>query len=72
VVVQRQISGQPKRYSLLVAGVMTLLPVFCNNYTVGHKIFAACAGHNLFFGRGIIRTTLILNFILTKEESNLG
>lgn len=56
---------------MLVTGFMTFLPVFWNNYTVGPKMFAASAGDNLFFGRGIIRTIAILNLILTKVQNNL-
>lgn len=39
---------------------------------MGHKMFAACAGDNLFFRRGIIRTIAVLNLILTKAENNLA
>lgn len=55
-----------------MTGVMTFLPIFWNNYTMGTKMFAARARNNLFFGRGVIRTIAILNLILTKVENNLG
>lgn len=55
-----------------MTGVMTFLSVFWNNYTAGPKMFAACAGDSLFFGRRISRTVTMLNLILTKVKNNLS
>lgn len=52
-----------------MTAIMTSMSVFWNKFTVGYRQFAICAGDNLFFERW---TMIILNFILTIQENNLG
>lgn len=51
-----------------MTGDMTFLYVFWNNYAVGLKIFAACTGENLFFGREIIRTAATLKSLCQRQK----
>lgn len=47
---------------------MAFLYVICNNYIVGLKIFAACTGDSLFFGRKIIRTVDIFKLFCQRQK----